>query len=550
MDRKTKKRLACLALRKLFAVLAPVSVPLAILVFAVFAAAVFVAAVYSSMPVSGTYTGVKPSEKDKVIYETALKLVDEYNVKDTWLTRSDDTRENLGFLADRYGHDREIANQWGDIYASVLQKAFQHGDENRLENMNWVKSELKKLASDLHPKFYYKESTVTVCGEDGECTTTIVFLLTEADTIRGHYTYHYEWVTESVGGDTVTYEKYVGQQLVGPKWERLEKYLKSYLDVPDEDLSLARQMVFEAGQGFTARKEWLEWLAGAFGGSAWASGAMVPPELMDFFKEAERAYGIPWWFLAAVAFTESSFDPQAENPSSGCFGIMQVSPVNWKVYASKLGYDVEKDRGNPKAQIMVGAYLLKKYLGDSVNWNGDWKEATLYGLTFYSGHRSKGDVIDKIAMERCRQDYASKIWSLAESFKSAPASWPVPGYTQVSSYYGYRTHPITGKWQLHNGIDIAAPEGAPVVSVSAGIAYVSYDPGGYGNLVVIKDGMYEYYYAHLSAVSVASGQTVRPGSQVGLVGSTGASTGPHLHFGIKPLDCGQWIDPLGFFFWG
>ncbi|HQA49001.1 MAG TPA: M23 family metallopeptidase, partial [Bacillota bacterium] len=74
--------------------------------------------------------------------------------------------------------------------------------------------------------------------------------------------------------------------------------------------------------------------------------------------------------------------------------------------------------------------------------------------------------------------------------------------------------------------------------------------GGYGNLVVIKDGMYEYYYAHLSAVSVASGQTVRPGSQVGLVGSTGASTGPHLHFGIKPLDCGQWIDPLGFFFWG
>lgn len=538
MREKEKKRLRRLALKRLFTVLAPLTAPLLLAAAGLFLAALLCAAVYYSMPISGTYTGIEPSEKDKAIYETAQRLTGEYNVKDTWLTRMDGTRENLGFLADRYGHDLELANRWGDIYAAAMQKAFQTGSENKLEDTGWVKNELKKLADDLRPKFYYKESTVTACGPDG-CETTIVFLLTEADTIRGHYTFQYEWVTEN----GVTYERYVGRQLVGPQWERLEKYLKGYLEVPDKDLALARQMVFEAGQGFTARKEWLEWLTGAFGGSAWASEAMVPPDQLVFYKEAEARFGIPWWFLAAVAWRESRFDPLKENGDTHCFGLMQVCPSNWRTYAPVLGFDVEKDRLNPRAQVMVGAYLLKNYLGD-IDWSGDWKEATLPGLTFYSGHRSKGGVIDRAAMERCRKEYAEDVWEKAEAFRSAPSAWPVPGYTEVSSYYGYRKHPKTGVWQMHNGIDIPAPEGARVVSVSGGIAYVDYDPGGYGNYVVVKDAVHEYYYAHLSAATVVSGQIVRPGDQIGLVGSTGNSTGPHLHFGVKILDSGQFIDPL------
>ena len=379
---------------------------------------------------------------------------------------------------------------------------------------------------------------MTACGDDG-CKTNTVFLLAEADTIRGHYTFQYEQVTEN----GVTYERYVGRQLVGPQWERLEKYLKGYLDVPDEDLTLARQMVFEAGQGFTDRKEWLDWLTGAFGGSAWASEAMIPSDLMPFFKEAETKYGVPWWFLAAVAWKESSFRPLAENSSTGCFGLMGVSPTNWKHYAPQLGFDPEADRANPRAQVMVGAYMLKNHLGN-IDWSGDWKEATLPGLTFYSGHRSKGGIIDKAAMERCRKEYAEEVWAKAEAFRSVPSAWPVPDYTEISSCYGYRRHSITGAWQVHNGIDIPAPMGAKVVSVSGGVAYVDYDPGGYGNYIVVKDAVHEYYYAHLSAATVVSGQVVRPGEAIGLVGSTGASTGPHLHFGVKILDSNTWLDPL------
>jgi murein DD-endopeptidase MepM/ murein hydrolase activator NlpD len=200
---------------------------------------------------------------------------------------------------------------------------------------------------------------------------------------------------------------------------------------------------------------------------------------------------------------------------------------------------------------MVGAYLLKNYLVN-INWDGDWKEATLNGLTFYSGYRTFGKV-DGLAKERCREEYASKIWALAETFKGAPAAWPVPGYTTISSYFGYRVHPVTGKWTFHNGIDIPAPAGTPVVSVSGGIAYVTPESqsGGYGNLVVVKDGLYEYWYAHLSAFSVVSGQMLRPGDQIGLVGYTGDCSPPgpegaHLHFGVKPLDGQQFIDPLEF----
>jgi murein DD-endopeptidase MepM/ murein hydrolase activator NlpD len=224
---------------------------------------------------------------------------------------------------------------------------------------------------------------------------------------------------------------------------------------------------------------------------------------------------------------------------------MQVSPENWQAYAPKLGFDPARDATNPRAQILVGAYILKGYLPSSVDWNGNWKEATLKGLTWYAGYRTAGEV-DRAAMERCRREYASKVWPYAETFKSAPAAWPVPGYYEISSPFGWRIHPITGARTFHDGIDIPAPEGTPVVSVSGGIAYATPESqsGGYGNLVVVKDALYEYYYAHLSSFSVVSGAMIKPGDPVGAVGSTGVSTGPHLHFGVKPLDGQQFIDPL------
>jgi len=265
----------------------------------------------------------------------------------------------------------------------------------------------------------------------------------------------------------------------------------------------------------------------------WASSTMIPGELMNFFQEAESIYGIPWWFLAAAAFRESSFNPLAENESSGCYGLMQVSPSNWATHAPQLGFDVAADRDNPRAQIIVGTYMLNEAGLKRVDWNGDWKEPTLPVLTFYGGFRGL------LAEERCREEYASDIWELAERFQNVKTGWPVQG--EITSPFGWRI--ILGVRDYHEGIDIGAAAGTPITSVSGGVLTTGYQADGAGNYIYIRDGYYEYAYYHLADFAVSDGDTIQPGQIIGYVGSTGRSSGPHLHFGVRTIG-GSWINPL------
>lgn len=116
-------------------------------------------------------------------------------------------------------------------------------------------------------------------------------------------------------------------------------------------------------------------------------------------------------------------------------------------------------------------------------------------------------------------------------------TWPVPGYYKLSSKFGYRWHPVTGAWKLHTGIDISSSGiyGARIVAADDGTVSLSGWNGGYGWCVVINHGNgYSTLYAHMKAASsLKKGQSVTKGSTVGYVGSTGTSTGPHLHFEIR-----------------
>lgn len=127
---------------------------------------------------------------------------------------------------------------------------------------------------------------------------------------------------------------------------------------------------------------------------------------------------------------------------------------------------------------------------------------------------------------------------------------PIKGMdlNKINSKFGMRLHPITKVRKLHEGIDYPAPAGTPVHAVVDGKVTVSKmqdNRKGYGNYIVIDHGDYDTIYAHLSARKVPAGQTVKAGDIIGLVGSTGDSTGAHLHFGL----CGafgkrDWMDPL------
>ena len=119
---------------------------------------------------------------------------------------------------------------------------------------------------------------------------------------------------------------------------------------------------------------------------------------------------------------------------------------------------------------------------------------------------------------------------------------PIP-FAAVTSRFGPRTHPILGTVRNHTGIDLRGSTGTPVRAAGAGEVILAGPRGGYGNTVVIgHGGNLATLSAHLSSVLVSPGQTVRPGQVVGLVGSTGMSTGPHLHFEVRIS--GAPVDPL------
>ena len=113
-------------------------------------------------------------------------------------------------------------------------------------------------------------------------------------------------------------------------------------------------------------------------------------------------------------------------------------------------------------------------------------------------------------------------------------AWPVPGYTRISSKYGMRTHPITGVYKLHTGVDISAPMGANFLAANDGIVTKAEMNSAYGNMVIIDHGGgVSTLYAHGSEILVQVGQIVKRGESVLKVGSTGYSTGPHAHFEVR-----------------
>ncbi len=126
--------------------------------------------------------------------------------------------------------------------------------------------------------------------------------------------------------------------------------------------------------------------------------------------------------------------------------------------------------------------------------------------------------------------------------------WPVEGYYSITDVFGMRTHPVTGVYKLHTGVDIAGGgiRGKPIRAAGDGIILKAGYHTAYGNYVVIDHGDgYSTLYGHASSLNVSAGQTVMKGDTIGYVGSTGYSTGPHLHFEV--IQKGTNLNPLNFF---
>lgn len=124
-------------------------------------------------------------------------------------------------------------------------------------------------------------------------------------------------------------------------------------------------------------------------------------------------------------------------------------------------------------------------------------------------------------------------------------AWPVPGYTRITSQFGMRTHPITGIYKLHTGVDIGAPLGTNFIAANDGIVIKAGYNLAYGNMVILDHGGgVQTLYAHGTEILVEVGDIVTQGTPVLTVGSTGYSTGPHAHFEVRVN--GDYVEPLDY----
>lgn len=237
-----------------------------------------------------------------------------------------------------------------------------------------------------------------------------------------------------------------------------------------------------------------------------------------------------------------------------------IVPMGTKVVMNGVEYTVE-DTGNfaqygvafdvyyddHNAALTHGHRTWEAYLSDANGSQGievtSTSEKSVYSVTLTSASLS--------AICQNRLDEEQKEWfSGYNTVKGNLQMFETPldynWYYMVSSYYGHRIHPINGENQLHNGMDIAAPEGTPVKAGLTGTVTAADYNDSYGNYVILEDeNGYEIRYAHLNSISVSAGQQIEKGEEIGTVGSTGASTGAHLH--VELLYKGERLNPIFYF---
>ncbi|WP_343222163.1 M23 family metallopeptidase [Novosphingobium profundi] len=215
-------------------------------------------------------------------------------------------------------------------------------------------------------------------------------------------------------------------------------------------------------------------------------------------------------------------------------------------------YRSARAAGAPVAAIQAYLRAIDKYVSlDSDVRSDDRFDMILAYKRSAKGDREVGDLLyagmehdgkPRVQLLRWGKDGQMFAAGTVDQAQSVPIGMPVAGH--ITSSYGMRRHPILGYTRMHAGIDFGAAYGSPIHAVAAGRVVFSGRHGGHGNYVKIDHGGgLATGYGHMSRIAVSSGTSVRAGQVIGYVGSTGLSTGPHLH--LEAYRNGHTINPAG-----
>ncbi|RHW35993.1 peptidase M23 [Neobacillus notoginsengisoli] len=363
------------------------------------------------------------------------------------------------------------------------------------------------------------------------------------------------WEEQKIEIKTITktrHQYFTSQKTQNTDYSKLDAILNSYsLSINDKKLVEANYLFLGGTINYT---EWLQTTGGGFvvGGGFFDGniipGGGVPPQFMPYYRSAEKKYGVDWYVLAAIHFVETGFSTHPTMISSaGAVGHVQFMPATWVGWKYNIGGGLV----SPSTDI-TSIPVIAAGRGYGRDANGDGKadpwdiEDAIHTAAYYlASNKYSSDPRGAIWHYNHAEWYVNKVLSNADRFKNAavyegggdipqlkPGSFMRPAVGPVSSPYGYR-------WgSMHYGIDIASggKSNVPIVAAADGVVHRSYYSTSYGNVVYIKHKIggkdYETIYAHMTNRAVAAGAQVKQGQFLGYMGTTGKSTGVHLHFEI------------------
>ena len=523
-------------------------------------------------------------EKDKLIIDEYIDMIDDWNIYDTWLATDNNPEPINNFLdrikrnthnlteadvlnikntvatkqeyeqmvnvhafLDRDGKDQALANNWGSVHAFITYYMYITGDKKVPPKM------ASKFAKEMHPKFKYRTSTRTEYREVTEkgkktCTVTTYteYLLTEADTMKGHFEYEYEYVTRGTGCNKTIAEELVNVREVTPnRWEKLENYMCQEYKLQPSEIDGLTVAYLNAEEAFYKQQEELAWLFESPAANAvrLLPSVVIPQNIKTLCEEAGKLYKVDPAILMAIAWKETggTFNPTAYNTSSGATGLMQFIPSTFEAYKKDGDGDGVCNIYSPADAIYTAAYYLRRNMEasglpipETQNRQTEKQRKAVYldALRHYGG----------VYGTRAAQLYAEEVYELSFNFAGVNSryAFPLYGYSLATAPISLPFDPAmdsgahAGKRKGHYGIDFAVPAGTPVLAVITGTVAFAGNGGDAGNFVqILGDDMLMHDYMHLNTITVKKGQVVKKGEQIGTVGNTGYSFGAHLHYGVQ-----------------
>jgi murein DD-endopeptidase MepM/ murein hydrolase activator NlpD len=254
--------------------------------------------------------------------------------------------------------------------------------------------------------------------------------------------------------------------------------------------------------------------------------------------------GAKWSARYEIAqLRQANADLQIENVSyRSATGELTAQIQSLEGVIDNLGARATLDPAAARAMAKLPAAVRQRASGGPVNTDALSSASSVFSTSLNSPEDTFGALRDLLQGLESRLNFVKRDVERREQLANAtPSIWPTHG--GLTGFFGGRSDPFSGEPEYHTGIDIAAPKGQPVYVTADGVVQSATYTGDYGNLIVVKHAFgLTTRYGHLSAYKVKAGDKVTRGDVIGSIGSTGRSTGAHLHYEI--LVNGQLMNPL------